>query len=167
MKLSIIGILLFAVLVVGGLLGALKSGSQTGSYKRRKLMTANEMEFFGRLLVALPDHFVFPQVAMSAIIEASSSDQKKAHSDRLRIAQQRVDYLVADSDGEIVVVVELDDKTHSAEKDRVRDQRLLQAGIKTVRFQSRNKPTPDAIRAAIFPPAPLPTLEAQAKPTMA
>lgn len=167
MKLSIVAVLLFAVAVVMGVLGTLKTRSQIGSYRRRQLMTANEQEFFGRLRTALPDYLIFPQVAMSAIIEASSSNQKRAHSDRLRIAQQRVDYLVVDARGDIVVVVELDDRTHSASKDRVRDERLLQAGINTIRFQSRNKPAPEAIRAAILPAAPLPTLEAQAKPATA
>jgi hypothetical protein len=57
-------------------------------------MTANELEFFGRLVTALPGHYVFPQVAMSALIEAASSDKNKAHGDRLRIAQQRADYVV-------------------------------------------------------------------------
>ena len=167
MKVSILGILLlFAVMIVLGTLGALKTRSQVGSYRRRQLMTENEREFFDRLRTGLPDHLIFPQVAMSAIIEASSADQKKAHSDRLRIAQQRVDFLIVNMRGDIVVVVELDDRTHSAEKDRVRDERLLRAGVKTVRFQSRNKPTPDAIRAAIFP-LPLPTSDGQIKPVTA
>jgi hypothetical protein len=49
---------------------------------------------FGKLVAALPDHYVFPQVAMSAVLEASGSDKRMAHSDRLRIAQQRIDYVV-------------------------------------------------------------------------
>ena len=57
-------------------------------------MTENELEFFGRLVAALPDHYVFPQVAMTALLEAASSDKKKSHGDRLRIAQQRADYVV-------------------------------------------------------------------------
>lgn len=163
MKLPMVAALLFVVVVFMGALGALKARSSIGNYRRRQLMTANEQEFFGRLRTALPDHLVFPQVAMSAIIEASSSDGKKAHRDRLRIAQQRVDYLIVDARGDIVVVVELDDRTHSAARDQVRDKRLTQAGIKTVRFQSRDKPAPDAIRAAILPAAPLSTLETQAR----
>jgi hypothetical protein len=154
----IVSLAFLAVLLVGGLIAKANSRARIGKYRRRTLMTANEREFFGRLRAALPDHLVFPQVAMSALIEASSADQKQAFRDRLRIAQQRVDYLVCDQQGEIVVVVELDDRTHSPDKDKVRDARLLQAGIKTIRFQSKNKPAYEAIRAAVFPP-PLPTLE--------
>jgi hypothetical protein len=127
-----------------------------GQYKRGKLMTDNELEFFGRLIAALPGHYVFPQVSMSALLEASSGDKKQAHSDRLRIAQQRVDYLVCDANCAIVAVVELDDRTHSSIKDQQRDARLSQGGIRTVRFQSRDKPTKEAIHASVLSvPTPL------------
>jgi hypothetical protein len=131
-----------------------KGKDRAGSYRCRKLMTDNEREFFGRLVAALPDHYIFPQVAMSALIEAASSDRKKAYSDRMKIAGQRADYVVCTMSGDIVAVVELDDRTHSAAKDQLRDSRLEQAGIRTVRFQSRAKPTPAAIRVTVCGPAP-------------
>jgi len=148
--------LLFPILVVFAacfimlLLAAKKSKGQTGAYRRRKLMTDNEEEFFGRLVVALPDHYIFPQVAMSAMLQPASTNGRTAHSDRLRIAQQRVDYVVFTKSCEIVAVVELDDRTHSQAKDQLRDSRLEQAGIRTVRFQSRNKPKSDLIRKVVL-----------------
>ncbi|MGJ7918409.1 DUF2726 domain-containing protein [Massilia sp. LXY-6] len=129
-----------------------KGKARTGTYKRRKLMTDNEAEFFGRLVVALPEYYIFPQVAMSALLDTASGDKKIAHSDRLRIAQQRVDYVVCTRSCELVAVVELDDKTHSRAKDQLRDARLQQAGIRTLRFQSREKPRADAIRAMVLEP---------------
>lgn len=127
-----------------------KQGKEkAGVYRRRKVMSENELEFFGRLVAALPDHYIFPQVAMSALLEAASSDEKTAHSDRLRIAQQRADYIVCTKNCELVAVIELDDRTHSTAKDQLRDSRLEQAGIRTVRFQSRAKPSVDVLRAAI------------------
>jgi very-short-patch-repair endonuclease len=128
-----------------------KPEQRTPSYRRRKLLTDNEAEFFGRLVNALPEHFIFPQVSMTALLESAASDSKQAHSDRLRIAQQRIDYVVCDARCDVVAVVELDDRTHSRAKDQVRDGRLAQAGIKTVRFQSRSKPNVEAIRKAILP----------------
>jgi L-asparagine transporter-like permease len=148
-------VVLVALIVTGFMLVAVvagkKSAGSIGLYKRGKLMTENELEFFGRLINAMPNHYIFPQVSMGALLEASSRDKKQAHSDRLRIAQQRVDYVVCDSTGAIVVVVELDDRTHSSAKDRTRDERLMQADIRTVRFQSKDKPTPQAIAAACLP----------------
>lgn len=130
----------------------LQDKERAGAYRARKLMTENELEFFGRLVSALPDHYVFPQVAMSALLEAASSDRKKSHSDRLRIAQQRADYIVCTRSCDLVAVIELDDRTHSTTKDQLRDSRLEQAGIRTVRFQSRSKPTANAIRLEIVGP---------------
>ena len=149
MKLVLIAVMILAICIAVVLMKQKPRGG-TEAYKRRKLMTANELEFFGRLVTALPAHFIFPQVALSALLEASSSDKKKAHSDRLRIAQQRADYVVCDANGEVIAVVELDDKTHSRTKDQTRDARLGQGGIRTVRFESRNKPTVEVIRSTVL-----------------
>ncbi len=129
----------------------IKSAARGEAYKSRRLMTENESEFFGRLIVALPDHYIFPQVALPALIEAAARDKKRAYADYLRIAQQRVDYVVCDRSCQVVAVVELDDKTHSRKKDEVRDARLQQAVIRTVRFQSKSKPTVELLRATVLP----------------
>jgi hypothetical protein len=144
---------ILVVLVAGFVLALLKNSKgtgRTGTYRQRKLMTDNEAEFFGRLVMALPDHYIFPQVAMSALLDTTSSDKRTAHSDRVRIAQQRVDYVVCTKSCEVVAVVELDDKTHSRAKDQLRDARLEQGRIRTVRFQARSKPGVEAIRNMIL-----------------
>lgn len=143
-------VLIIAVIAMAIGQAFLKSTGKRGAYKSRQLMTENECEFFGRLVVALPDHYIFPQVALPALIEAAVKDRKRAYSDFLRIAQQRVDYVVCDRSCQVVAVVELDDKTHSRKKDALRDARLRQAGIRTVRFQSRSKPGVEVVRAAVL-----------------
>lgn len=130
--------------------GASVNSDGIGRYKAAALMSENEREFFGRLLAACPDHFVFPQVAMGALIAPASSDKKIAHADRLRVAQQRVDFVICDKACKVVVVIELDDRTHQASKDQRRDDRLQQGGIRTVRFQSKNRPDAAAIRDAVL-----------------
>ena len=146
---------LCAVLFLAAVL-ALKAGLKParkdgiGAYKAGALMTANEREFFDRLVDALPDHYIFPQVAMGALIVPASTDKKLAHADRLRVAQQRVDFVVCDRACKVAAVVELDDRTHQATKDQRRDERLNQGGIRTVRFQSKNKPHRQAIREAVL-----------------
>jgi hypothetical protein len=151
---AVVVLVVLAAVFLSVLAKGAKKKDHAGAYRQRKLMTDNEQEFFGRLVAALPDHYVFPQVAMTALLEAASSDRKAAHSDRLKIAQQRTDYVVCTREGEVVAVVELDDRTHSLAKDALRDSRLEQAGIRTVRFQSRNKPTPAAIRVTVLGAAP-------------
>jgi hypothetical protein len=162
---------LILVVLVASFIAALFKNSKgtvlTGEYKRRKLMTDNEAEFFGRLVVALPEHYIFPQVAMSALLDTASTDKRIAHRDRLRIAQQRVDYVVCTRSCEIVAVIELDDKTHSRVKDQLRDARLQQAGIRTVRFHPREKPRVDAIRALVLEPTPAQTNSGRTEPSFA
>ena len=100
--------LVLAVLVVAVVAAQSKNAkkaSRIGTYRQRKIMSDNEEEFFGRLVVALPDHYIFPQVAMSALLDAASSDKKRAHSDRMSIAQKRVDYVVCTRRCEVVAVV--------------------------------------------------------------
>ena len=135
---------------------ALKAGGASpkkdgiGAYKAGKLMTENERAFFGQLVHALPDHYIFPQVAMGALIVPASTNKSIAHADRLRVAQQRVDFVVCDRACHVTVVIELDDRTHQAGKDQRRDERLHQGAIRTVRFQSKNKPQAHAIREAVL-----------------
>lgn len=157
MKIILAILALFLVVGLGfALAQAGKNAGRAGAYRRRKLMTDNELEFFGTLIKALPEHYVFPQVAMSALLESSSSDKKVAHSDRLRIAQQRIDYLVCDAKCEVVAVIELDDRTHMKSKDEMRDARLAQGGVKVVRFQSRSKPTSETIRSVLLAASTIP-----------
>jgi hypothetical protein len=155
------------VVALAMLLGlVLRQGKKRGhdpAYKSRAIMTENEMEFFGRLVAALPEHYIFPQVGMTALLESAAANRGHAHSDRLRIAQQRIDYVVCNRRCEVVAVVELDDKTHSSAKDQVRDGRLAQGGFRTVRFESRQRPSPGVIRAAVLPAVvPVPVSEAAA-----
>lgn len=142
-------LVLVAVLALrAGLKPARKDG--VGSYKAVALMTENERDFFVRLVDALPDHYIFPQVAMGALIVPASTDKKLAHVDRLRVAQQRVDFVVCDRACKVIAVVELDDRTHQGPKDQRRDERLNQGAVRTVRFQSRAKPHGQAIREAVL-----------------
>ena len=55
---------------------------RTGSFSYRQcdILTQNEAEFFGRLRAALPDHYVFPQVAMRAIVAPQAYARSKAGS---------------------------------------------------------------------------------------
>lgn len=156
-------VLLVLALLMGFALRQAKKRGPAPAYKRRAIMTENEMEFFGRLVAALPEHYIFPQVGMTALLESAAIDRGHAHSDRLRIAQQRIDYVVCNRRCEVVAVVELDDKTHSSAKDQVRDGRLAQGGFRTVRFESRQRPSPGVIRAAVLPAVvPVPVSEAAA-----
>lgn len=66
-----------------------------------------------------------------------------------RISQKRIDYGIFSDWMEMIAIVELDDKTHDPEKDAVRDSYTKSAGIKTLRFESQEKPTVATLRKRI------------------
>ena len=53
-----------------------------------------------------------------------------------------------------MAVIELDDRTHDADKDSKRDSMLATAGYRVVRWNSNAKPDMAAIRAALAPALP-------------
>lgn len=166
----VVGIaLLLAVIVLGKLAGE-KSGSAS-DYKAKPLLTENEKEFYQRLKRALPDHEVFPQVAMGAVL-APSVDRRsrRYHQIRGTFSQKIIDFLICDASLKIVAVVELDDRTHNAARDEKRDAMLHRANYRVVRWHSKKKPSEVEIRARITgvqpqtaaaspPPAALPVAE--------
>lgn len=122
-------------------------------FKAKGLLTDNEMEFFWRLTRALPDVFIFPQVAMSALIEPTATKGTKAFMSSFgRISQKRVDYALFDTAMKLMCVIELDDKTHNVSKDEARDKLLKSAGVRTIRWDSKNKPDASEIQKQVYLP---------------
>jgi len=148
-----IAVLVVVIAVV--LLKQAQSSSTVGGYKARSLLTENEIEFFSRLVEALPDHRVFPQVALGALLQPDvKRDSKSYYRIRNSFAQKIADYVVCDNALNVVAVIELDDRTHSTEKDAKRDAMLEQAGYKVVRWNSKKKPTVEEIKNKIVNAAP-------------
>jgi very-short-patch-repair endonuclease len=116
---------------------------------QKKILTPNEQEFYGRLKTALPELEVFPQVAMAAILQTTLNENHPLYWRVRKLFSQKIcDYVVCTPQLKLLAVVELDDRTHDAKKDKdaARDSLLNQAGIATVRWDSRAKPDQQAIR---------------------
>ncbi len=125
-----------------------KSGPQDQDvYKARALMTPNEIEFFERLVKAFPNYYIFPQVAMSGLLDAKTNDGKKVQGIRNSFNRYRTDFVVY-KDGKVLAIIELDDRTHKGreESDAKKDSMLKKAGYKILRFQSTNKPSTDQLQ---------------------
>jgi len=84
---------------------------------------------------------------MLALIAPATKDPKARASALNRIARKRIDYVIYTDKLELLCVVELDDRTHKANRDAERDTMLASAGIQTVRWQSKNKPSVEEIKA--------------------
>ncbi|MBV9223351.1 MAG: DUF2726 domain-containing protein [Acidobacteriaceae bacterium] len=109
----------------------------------KPLLTDNELEFFNRLTRALPHYYVFPQVSLGAIMDANpdlSAKQRwiiRSHFDR-KVA----DFIICEPRTlKVLAIIELDDRTHDARRDRERDAITQAAGIQTLRYSSREKPS--------------------------
>lgn len=153
----VILIVIFAIVfVVLSFINKTKGGAGDEKlYKQKALLTANEIEFFNRLTQALPNHYVFPQVSLGALLQpnVSGKDKKKFHSIRGTFAQKISDFVICTKDIKVIAIVELDDRTHNAEKDAKRDAMIEQAGYRVIRWNSKAKPSLDEIRQRIEIPA--------------
>lgn len=139
-----------AVILVSVLLTALLLRDRGPKYRPVPIMTPNELEFFWRIRKAVPDAFVFPQVAMSALIASAEANGKKRMVAFRKISQKRVDWAIYTQDMVLVCIVELDDRTHNPDNDALRDAMLDSAGISTVRWDSRKKPPIGEIRKTLL-----------------
>ena len=143
-------VLLIAALLLGLVLIALFSGPKD-QWSAKPLLTQNEREFFSRLLEALPDFHIFPQVAFRAILRPAANSGSKSYARQSgRIGAKHCDFLICNEDLDVVAIIELDDRTHVAEKDAARDAMTASAGYRTIRYQSRAKPHPDKIRQDVL-----------------
>ena len=121
-------------------------------FKAKPMLTPNELEFLGRLEAAVPELRICPQVAMGSILDPDvpRSDGKSYMRLRGMFAQKFVDFVAQDrKTGALVAIIELDDRTHSTDKDAKRDAMLASAGYKSIRWQSKAKPDAAAIRSAL------------------
>jgi hypothetical protein len=118
---------------------------------RKPLLTPNEAEFFHRLQRALPAFLVFPQVSFAGFLTDDGTLSRNAQwAVRAKFDRKIADFVICDRKSlAVVALVELDDRTHSAQADLQRDAITRAAGYQTIRYQSRQKPT-EAEIAALF-----------------
>lgn len=148
-NLTVIALIIFAVIICLTVLRSLAERvKRQAKYRKIPIMTDNEIEFFGRLCRALPDHHVFPQVAMSAVIKPLDSFKENMAAYNA-INKKRIDYVIYAKDMTLVTLVELDDKMHDSARDAQRDAMTQSAGISTIRWQSRTKPSEARIAECI------------------
>ena len=122
-------------------------------FKSKTLLTANELEFLTRLEEAVPEWRFHAQVAMGTILDPAvpRQDAKAYFRARGMYSQKIVDFVAQSrSDGQIMAIIELDDKTHNTDKDSKRDGMLTGAGYRVVRYPSKAKPDSQRIRADLL-----------------
>jgi very-short-patch-repair endonuclease len=140
--------LLILVALIVLLSCATKGKKPSPVFRAKRILTDNETEFYYRLQRALPEHHVFIQVSFGALLNASKAP-------RGYFSQKIADYVVCEPQTmKVLAIVELDDRTHNATKDAKRDEMLTSAGYRTIRLQSKRKPSETEIKR-FFPVVPV------------
>lgn len=126
-------------------------------FRARPLMTENELAFFGQLRDALPPGLhICPQVSMAAVMTTRPGlPRSEQFGARNKFDRKIIDFVILDATGKTIALVELDDKTHRVERDKERDDLTGSAGLRTVRFPSRPRPSNKAIVDAVVGPVQL------------
>lgn len=152
--------LMIAIAVIGLLvLGTLKNQKGhkdhgTPSYKKRDLMTPTESSFFQELEGALPGYKVFPQIALSRVIEPKRNRNEREYmTDFRRISQKSLDFVICNANLCVIAIIELDDNSHQRENrkkaDNDKDASLESAGMPIIRWTVKNRPKRNEIAEAI------------------
>lgn len=116
-------------------------------YLARPILDRNKAKFFVRLCQAVPTFYVFPQVALSALLAAAAGKHQK--SNREKIAGTTVDYAVYNANLTLVCVVQLcDGGSHT---DAIVQHCCKEAGIKAIRWDAESTPSVDQIRRIMLP----------------
>jgi Protein of unknown function (DUF2726) len=120
-----------------GLLAGLtrrKTRFRAADYRAKPLLTRWELAALHELRLDLPAEFhVCPQVRLADLVDLTERDPKRRWAALGRVASKSVDFAIVDSFGRVVLVIELDDRTHDRpdrrERDRQVDALLQRCGI--------------------------------------
>lgn len=118
------------------------------------LMTPAERNVIGHIEAALPTARIHAQVSMGAFLKPRRGlDRSQAQTVRNRFSSKRVDFIAEDRNtGNIIAIIELDDRSHRPEADRDRDRMTRSAGYRTIRLPAGKQHTRQSVFMAIHQP---------------
>lgn len=131
------------VFIMLGIINAKRGGAKTSQRyhfaSKAPFLRDDEIHLYERLVIALRNAHVFPQVAMSAFVQHKG----KGYDARSLFSQKYVDYLVCERvTMRPLYVIELDGASHGSaqakRRDRQKNQVLESAGIPIKRYTSKD-----------------------------
>ncbi|WP_230463514.1 DUF2726 domain-containing protein [Sphingobium sp. Cam5-1] len=119
----------------------------------KPFMTGREEAMLIVLEEIFPMYRFHAQVAMGALLKAPASIGRRATSaDRNAFSQKIVDFVVQDpTTGRVVALIEVDDGSHNAARDRIRDTMTGAAGYRPFRIPASVRPTIPAVLRIVHP----------------
>ncbi|HEY4213603.1 MAG TPA: DUF2726 domain-containing protein [Steroidobacteraceae bacterium] len=144
-----------AVLAIAAIASARRktsAGGATWPVHARPVMSKPEFIAYGRLIEALPEWLVFPQVQVGSLVEVNNVPGRQGI--RNRFDRLSADFVVCGRDGSVRAVVELDDASHervdARRRDVKKDSVLKAAGIRVVRIHVRRIPQNSELRGLVL-----------------
>lgn len=146
---DILIVLAILVVVIAVVLMMASGGSgKTLAVERKPLMTKREREALAVIEAVFPQHRIYPQVAMGALIKRKSGlSGKERVRVRNRFSQKIVDFVAEDRRSGELLLIELDDRTHDSAKDKQRDAITHAAGYRTIRIPAGTRLDPVTVRS--------------------
>lgn len=115
------------------------------------ILSEPEQVLYRRLMEALPEYLVLPQVQLVRALRFKRGQRDRAVWNR--ISQLSIDFLIARPDTSIVAAVELDDSSHLRADRRDADARkghaLESAGVPLIRWRVGKMPDVAVIKSAV------------------
>jgi hypothetical protein len=119
--------------------------------RKRPLMTAPERRVCAMIERAMPGTRVHSQVSMGALMNPANGLSKSEWWTTFnKFSSKRVDFVVEDpATGNVIVLIELDDRSHNRRNDKDRDALTRHAGYLTVRLPAGERHTTASITRRI------------------
>ena len=125
-------VVLFLVLVVF----KRKTSKDKWPYYSKKVLTEPEQILFYRLVKALPDCIVLSQVQLSRVLGVKKGNNFSQWNNQIN--RMSLDFVVCAKDSSVLVVIELDDRSHDRKDRQKADGRknkaLQDAGVRLIRW---------------------------------
>src|SRR5580704_7547730 len=146
---------IFALIVAATIFSGYRRSSTASApwpFYLKRLLTQPEQVLYHRLVKALPNHIVLAQVQVSRVLGVKKGS--RFHEWNNRINRMSYDFVVCDKSAAVIAAIELDDKSHEAERRRDTDAKktkaTIDAGLKLVRWQVKSLPDEAAIQREII-----------------
>lgn len=132
----------------------LSGASREWPFYAKRPLSQPEQVLYHRLLRALPQYIVLAQVQVSRVLGVKKGFN--FHQWNNRINRLSYDFVICSKDAVVLVVIELDDRSHEhptrIETDLKKDRATAAAGVRLVRWHVNALPDEATIRDAVAPP---------------
>lgn len=153
MKVFVYAAIVLVVLTVFSQFFAKKKSSSKQAeekYSAKNLLTENEKKWFAAFKEAFPNAHVFAQVALNQLVKAEGARWRSAKN---KIDPRSIDFVLLSPDLNVLMAVEIDDRSHRLEKRQADDEKknkaLRDAGIILMRFPALPVPTGENLKTAV------------------